>query len=743
MQSGPDFRVGSTGYKISLVRVAPGKEASVAKRLAIAISNHTPSPPTCILKLFGRYDICAIYETKDFLDGPSRAGPIEGIRGGNKILAFHWQPSDEPKGLSVRRFNGSVWALSFFRFNETLLKMAGATMELLLARALRKAAGKNAAIDVLGTTGWAEIIFLIRARTFKDAADTLSNISKQAVFYRASRTDHHLIIPAKTFSLVGIDFDLTAGNQRATLKSRLDEPLQQPNGMRPHLAVTCPPAAMGAVQQYAKARFESCVVTLGATDFLLTPKEGTWGDFLAAVLDLRTSLEGKIYSTSIGLSVLESPGSKLQDEPFQMPVRRGLTMPAVLRKRRSKWNAAIERRLGTKASKWDTSIEHRLRSLYFALSNLLQDPLIGSCFDDLRQMAEKRIPPLLRELNPQVEEEKLLLDSLVEALAYAAQERAHGAFLAIEHLEGSLSPTKGGIQRILLAADTVPRKLLARAGKNWDGFIIAGFSSQHFSCHYEAINLPFEYLFNPEEWCGLFHEAGHAFLFDRSFYDMEGPEMTAILETAADSQSDEAQQGHLSELAWEIGADMFGLYFGYGKDFDLNVLHSWPNLTRGGKYITTDHLSRFFLLFEFWKFLFTPGRDTFPSNIDLPSEIAEFRSRLESVLGLEIRITTAPRCFDEAADLFRHMAPAVESFYRRFRQLGPAKDIVAELGDPAIKAAVAAVMNGKVFQDRISAPDTFILALSKEKHHLRLSNRLAAIISLWHSATVTTKRGKL
>jgi hypothetical protein len=106
-------------------------------------------------------------------------------------------------------------------------------------------------------------------------------------------------------------------------------------------------------------------------------------------------------------------------------------------------------------------------------------------------MAESRLPAALKALNPQDDDQRDLIYELVELLAYATEERAHGAFLSLEHLESSLSPTKGGIQRSLVAAEIIPRSLLARVKKRWNGFIVAGYHNEFFSSHYEILNLPF------------------------------------------------------------------------------------------------------------------------------------------------------------------------------------------------------------------------------------------------------------
>jgi hypothetical protein len=669
-----------------------------------------------MLKLFGRFDICAIYRTRDYLDGPSKFGPINGIRGGNKILAFHWLSPKENSGLSVEQANGHVWALSFFRFNESIVRLAGAQIELKLAGEWHRRTRPGVSLDVLGTTGWAELLLVLRGSEFKQVTETLSSISQQIVTYRQGAKQAQTLLPAKTLSIIGIDFELTLPRNRRLLKSRLKETFRPGDEVFPTLSITCPPAAMDAVYKHGQRHFGSGAEAFGATDFLFQPRGGRWGNFIADVLDFRKDMRGKIYSTSV--SILVAP-KNLANVPHSSPRRGPLKMPCS--------NSPC-------ITRWGSTLEHRLRNLYFALSNLMQDPLIGDCFESLRPMAESRLPAALTAFDPQDDDQRDLIYELVELLAYGTEERAHGAFLSLEHLESSLSPTKGGIQRILAAAESIPRRLLARVKKPWYGFIVAGYHNEFFSSHYEILNLPFEYLFRPEEWCGLLHEVGHAAFFDRRFYNMDGEEMSNLIHRAVPSAAkDDPEYTKWKDLAWEIGADMFDLYFCYGRDLDSYLRNIWPFVVRDSHRISSERFRRYFLVFEFWKHLLLPGRSSFGRFVDIHKEILEFRKRL---VTLKLETRTDIRADQEAELAFSGMADVAEVFCQRFRQFSGPRQLADELERPDIKNAIQSVREGQPWLQPIVAPDTFVIGL-KRAPRLSLSAKVAAIVSLWHSAQQT------
>src|SRR5258708_38991122 len=206
--------VSEVGYKLSLLRVAPGKEADVARQLSAAIETHTQNKPVRVLKLFGRFDLCMIYRTSDFNPGPSKGGPIAGIRGANKILAFNWIAGSRTRGLAVENGRGSIWAISFFRFNESLLKQDGARVEIALASHWLTNPIDGVTMSVLGTTGWAEVVVVLRAHRFATVADALDTISKQKVYVAEGSSARIELVPAKTLSMFGIDYDLVSSAER-------------------------------------------------------------------------------------------------------------------------------------------------------------------------------------------------------------------------------------------------------------------------------------------------------------------------------------------------------------------------------------------------------------------------------------------------------------------------------------------------------------------------------------------------
>ncbi len=709
--------LGPIGYKISLLTVAPGKEGNVANRIRRAIETETGNPPICVLKIFGRYDVCVIYQSKDFLEGPSRRGSIDNIRGGNQILAFPLDAGQGEGPFNTRR--GDVWGLLFFRINESLARTFGAHIDTVLTQYWRENALKDVTLNILGTTGWAELVFIVRGKRFSDITTALSNIGRKSVVVITKEMRKHDLFSAKTFSLVGIDFQLTQPPLKSSLPKRFNEQFTYGEGVFPTFDVTCAPGDMKAVIEFGEKKFGRGFGTFGCKDVVFKPQgTSTWGEFIKAVLDTRNGLAQRLYSTSVNVLCEQTPES-MEDLMGPGKNRRGLSI--------------TKSRMGL-FERWGPIFENSLRNLYFGLSNLMQDPLIGDCFEDLRIAAEDRLLYLLKQTDREDEDVRMHVGTYIQAITHGAEERARGAFLGLEHSESQFSPTKGGIQRVLKAAGVIVERLLENVGLKWKGFVVAGFQGQGFSSITDIVNLPFDLLFCPERWWGLFHEVGHAALFEGELVDLDGEEVSDILLQLVPDIADEERVIMWKKLMWELGADTFDLYFCYGDDIDFYLENIWSYIVRPGRDLDDLHFIRYFCVFEYWKYLVKRRRKTFPNAMPVKADIDEFIGKLTT---LDLRTPNSMGLKDEASAAFQGVARVLEMLHRSYSERVPMKKLGHELRKKGMKEAIENVLQGKIFLNPIRNPETFILGLKKEERHMTFQARMAAIMTLWHTAVLT------
>jgi hypothetical protein len=710
------IKVGAPGYRISLLTVSPGKEGAVTKRLAKAIKKETKSDPVCLLKIFGQYDVCAIYETMDFMAEHSKAGSIDNIRGSNQIIAFPLLPFNAAN--IFKSGNKGVWGLLFFRFNESLAKQFGSAIESVIVQHWKKFTSKDISLDIFGTTGWAELLFIVRGKRFSDVTMTLSNISQQAVIIQAQNKEKIDLFSAKTYSLLGIDFNFTQPPLRGNLHKEFSEEFTYGKGVFPSIDITCAPGNMKSVIEYGEKKFGLAYSTFGGKDLVFRAKgASTWGQFIKDVLEIRKKLSNRLYSTSVNILCKQSTA----DYP-NFPVSE------------KKWDGLRVTKSHMKLLKrWGPIFENSLRNLYFGISNLLQDPLIGNCFKALRPTIETRLPFLLRKADPNDDSVKEFMGLYIEAIAHGAEERAHGAFLALESLESRFSPTKGGIQRILKAAGVIAKTLLAKSELEWMGFMIAGLRVQGFSSHADIINLPFDMLYRPDDWWGLFHEIGHVAFSDPSFIDLDGEEIQSHFVKLVPDQEDEDRVVMWKSLIWEVGADTFDMYFCYGKNIDFYLSNIWSYIAPPKVKLDDLHFIRHFCVYQYWQYMLQRRNRYFPSKINLEEDVKKFREKLK---GLNLKVPKSKQVYVSAEKAFDGIKKIIEIFHREYSKKAPLKNLNKDLRSKETKESTNCVLKGQVFLKPIKSPATFILGLKKRQQEMTFQARMAAILSLWNTAVL-------
>lgn len=211
--------------------------------------------------------------------------------------------------------------------------------------------------------------------------------------------------------------------------------------------------------------------------------------------------------------------------------------------------------------KWGSAYANRLKNISFNISNILQDNLIGECFEDLRYSVDITLPHLLSKAPISNQGARQHIGEYIDAIAYGAEERLYGNFHSMETFISNFSQVKSGIQRVLKAARYIPQSLFARLGMKWNGFFISGFLNKEYSCRTEIINLPFECLFKPEEWWGVFHEMGHVAFWNPKNLNFNHPNILNAVEAATKNRRRPEEIIHWKNLAWELGADVFDLFF--------------------------------------------------------------------------------------------------------------------------------------------------------------------------------------
>ncbi len=739
--------IDSTGYIISLLNVAPGEETYVANHLSRAIkktsktrTSKNENSPICLLKLFGKYDLCTIYKTQNYFKGPSSLGSIKHIRDGNKILSFRWKVNGQNSFLDKPSTNNNVWGLLFFRINEKLAKHFGALIETTIAKnfgeVLKQINKNDVALEIFSTTGWAEIVFIVKGKSFRSVISALSTISKLEVTVNTDGEQRRDIFSEKTFSIIGIDFDLIRKSH--LLPKIFNEKITFGKGIFPNLSITCSSRYMKAVSDYVKTNTNigSHCSTYGSSDLIFVPIEApkhsrfsfpskqtsfvTWGKFILDVYKLRASpeLQGKVYSTAI--NILDKNSDLIE-------------FPKLINNQSNNF-VEVKRKHIELFKSWGQDFEYRLTNLYLGIDNLLQDPLIGDCFKDLYKLMNNR---LLEILNEKVKDEhyRLMVADIIDAITFGAEERIHGAFLTLEHVEGKFSPTKGGIQRILRAINFISENIFERLNLKYTGFAIAGFHNEGYYAIDQIINIPLNLLFHPEEWWGLFHEIGHAILWHNDLISIPKDKRILKYLKSLDGLAINETYAETLNFLQEIGSDMFGFYFCYEKQL-LPYLKNIIVYLGEREIFNPSHTLRLFSIYMGYKYLNVNIR-VFDSISE--SDVTDFYDFLKKHA---IKIPQSGQWKDgELLRAFKRFAPFIKIFHDTYvKKIKSFRRI-----DESVNSALRSILKGQIYHHQIMNPERLIIKFKENENLMKknFSARIAAILSLWNSAMMLENSRKL
>lgn len=173
-------------------------------------------------------------------------------------------------------------------------------------------------------------------------------------------------------------------------------------------------------------------------------------------------------------------------------------------------------------------LENEIRHLHNEYLELKNDFYTKSLYSNLESLFENlgsninRVKELNFEINynaskifDQKRRRVILLEQLkkvIQSLEFSIYQRISGMQMSYLMESKHTGFEKfGGIQRIILAIEAIPREIINRTSqKNWSGFCVFG-SEPDFICQNigEVISIPFEYKYMPEKWWGLGHEIGH------------------------------------------------------------------------------------------------------------------------------------------------------------------------------------------------------------------------------------------
>lgn len=563
----PEVCLGNEGIKIILFRVNVGHEGDVVAMLRNHLERDKHAENANLIdykvyKVLGLYDIMIILQVHDFTHDLLTKGSFEHVILGNEILCFTFSTNLHHQQIFSELSKPGVF-ITLIKLRLEPLLAFGDVLPNAVAQFMEK--GEN--VLVIGGLGWNELIS-IYPHDFSKAQ--LHDIFQRLIGKTSSLSigikDKREPLVQKTYSFMGVSYEVI-DRLEETFPDLFEEGEPCP---RLHLSVTADNfnrIYQNITTSFPKEelKYDPPMVMMGVYDISIPFKEGSWGRFLDRVIKFRKDNAGFILDTRIDLgSPMEGNNSPAATEKIgeKFPF---LNLP-------EPHTAAILDKPGT---------AHVISTIY-CFNHFIQNPLLQDSFLDLYLPARKLINEVYSggkhgnlKLNT-----KRIVSQLLAEFQWAMRERAMGAYLFTEGDEHSFSPIKGGLQKILLALESIPFSLITRLVSNreipWQGFVSIGL--KHEPVHFmENIHIPFEHVLYPEKywWC-LIHETGHILTLVRNVLHKKYP----IIEEAMSHipNRDKSSLDFYKNMADNCFADIFDFIIGFLGNRDLYFRRCWKFL---------------------------------------------------------------------------------------------------------------------------------------------------------------------
>ena len=573
-------------WKLTFLKIMPGNWQEVIKR----IDEHRESFQKVFYAL-GDADFVILSSVDTYPDHAVWTyldlGDV--VTDTQEMLCFRWQGAGEDP-LSVADQYGAL-GISFLKLDPDFVHQCGVLGERVIAQYLNTQSDTDDVCCIpLSGLGWQEIILLtfstnlenimrhilsLRLHTFKDLTSQLPR-------------GHALAPHLKELSNNSPLFSLTL--TIPCVRRDIHGQLEIEGTIRPQTFVSC---TVGAENRLIARLSEDERFTIrsvfGHRDLVLEPRDG---EISPRVLleQLQTLAEESRHDILAFRTFLSFPSAPTQKELGLSETRRS-RVDALGRQVEAlkQFHQAYESLLNNPLLHEADELAQIVLAYNMAISNpLLQDALydLAGFMDETVEVLKEAAARGRKSPRVDAETQKLYneLRTIADLFAFSFRQRMSGLQVNTPSLEGmALGPQRARTQRLLAAANAVPRFLLSEIALQppivWRGCSVFGYAPLPSRLNNGVMSLPYRYLVDPSKWWQLSHETGHEY---SAFIDL--PKQVSIqrivMEYAhqLDQTVDEESFLATTELIDEIFANVFEFEFGFLRQWDLYSRTVWQFL---------------------------------------------------------------------------------------------------------------------------------------------------------------------
>ncbi|GMT49428.1 MAG: hypothetical protein IEMM0008_0967 [bacterium] len=717
--------VGDKGVKIIMLQVQPGTDDKVYRMMSKhleKLKSKSEIDNFCIYKAFGHHDLIVIYESEGLNSELLFEGTIPHIVDSSEIFCFSW----ERKGWGTFTINEKkMIGIIFFKIKPSISTLLGIEIERNVAEYIYKESqGKK--ITFLGSLGWNEFIILAHEDNFNEITEIIKSFTQSVI--KLSEEENtgkkkEMSFALKTYSVIGTNYKNILSD-KAIAQAFAGQKFGQKISIL--LSIICKPQDFLVLSKALKKAFnvKDVYFTIGKTDIRTLVHSddcNDWADFVIKLRRFRSEHIGRVISTATEISFGIEDKRQEQSEKIDKVMYINLNKKEINNIR--KYNLH--------------SSEHLIKSFY-VFNSLIQNDIVKESFFDLLPFMST-----LRKIS--TKQEIKSLDKKLERLRFGIDQRLYGTFLSQEGAEARFFPYRGGIQRILLSAEVLPKIILNRVKKHWPGFLIAGFDHKYMH-HDEILNLPLKLIFTPKEWWGLFHETGHVYMNLSNTINFDDKTIIKKIEDVGVVKLEWYKYTKYTKFLSELFADLFDFKVCFIEEFALYIKSVWGyliqeiNNTRQGskkREQLADYLLRSFFVYIYNKLC----ENNLRNGKSLKYKEIDYMFRNDFLPLLYKLVPASEGVIKKDEQNFSYEIPLrfadVKWFlnvsYKKAARLGEETSSLKKIfHSNQLLSQIKLLEKGYIIPpDDILDPTLLILKMKERDKHQSFRSQIAAILSLW------------
>ena len=725
----PASSIGKGAIKISFIQTIPGYEGLVESELQSACKKIATIDDYVFFKGLGSFDIILVYATKDFGSNLREAGPIKHILKSNLLLCYPYLSRDIKDIFSLLK-KQLFTAFCLLKIDPGL-KLRYPKIDLHFREFIN-----HPDASLLGSLGWNELIILLSGNAIDNICQYISN--NTSTYFKTKQENLPAIL--KTMSFVGINYDKIPSSN--ILKNfdktkdifdnitELNKPICATTPFSTNLSINISAKSIyfKEIETYFKSKGFEFSKLLGKHDILvkLNKKSGiTWSHFLATILHFRSSKQNKIFSTNTRISFQER-----EDDRKPLKVKDLSTEVKPL-----KFNYKVLKNILGK------NMTSHLSNLFYTLNSLLQNPLTGSIYADMRKYPDY----VLRTVKEAKKYNPMALDQLAfvsgNALGRGIEVRSYGTYETIEEVTGRFAEFRGGCQVSLIAMELLPYTIMKKLNAlvnpsnkesedlSWHGFITVT-GEPKFSHINDVINVVTEALWSPQYWWAIYHEIAHI-IFEKLRPIVENRISFAKYMANRDDNA-------IDELI-EFCAEAIGYELGFFGDYDLYLSRLWTYLANLEKLEQIPLAA--YAIRTFFVELYSKHFRSSVKKVNIKEEFFDdldllYARFIEHMDKIETDIVKRPlfekKSFIAAYNVtkFRDLYSFYEDLSEDVKYLNLRPDKL-HLKSKNTTAVIRSLIKGRIWWDQIDCPEAILFHLFNLKK-IEFNTQMATISSFWN-----------